>query len=45
MALWWGTGLYDLVDSYFAVERHNRREEALRGVAPAATEPPALIRF
>ncbi len=44
VALWWGTGLYDLVDSVFAAQRHNRRAEAQRAaLAPSAV--PALIRF
>ena len=40
VALWWGTGLYDLVDSVFAVRRANRRGRLLRrppGSGPGLT--------
>jgi hypothetical protein len=46
VALWWGTGLYDLVDSFFAAGRHNRRAELLQGLAAGPDTPPAaLVRF
>jgi len=56
VALWWGSGLYDLIDSVFAAKRHNRRAEGLRALmaspsepslaAPAQPDPPlAMIRF
>jgi hypothetical protein len=45
VALWWGSGLYDLIDSVFAAGRHNHRAEALRALAAAPAEPPAMIRF
>ncbi len=51
VALWWGTGLYDLIDSFFAAGRHNRRAEAMRGLAasavraPGAEPPLAMLRF
>jgi hypothetical protein len=46
VALWWGTGLYDLIDSYFAAERHNRRGQVQRFAPLSPTDPPlALLRF
>jgi hypothetical protein len=36
VALWWGTGLYDLVDSVFAAKRHNLRAAARRALLPPA---------
>ena len=52
VALWWGTGLYDLVDSVFAAGRHNARTAARRARLPAehASQPRqpddlALLRF
>jgi hypothetical protein len=51
VALWWGTGLYDLIDSVFAAKRHNHRAEVMRAMAarplePSRAEPPlAMIRF
>jgi hypothetical protein len=46
VALWWGTGLYDLIDSFFAADRHNRRVQAWRVAPLPATDPPlALVRF
>ena len=47
VAVWWGTGLFDLVDSFFAAGRHNRRAELARGFVsnPLAPGGPALVRF
>ncbi len=45
VALWWGSGLYDLIDSFFAAGRHNHRAEAIRALTAAPAETPAMIRF
>lgn len=41
VALWWGTGLYDLVDSLFVARRANRRE-ALQRALTATPNPSGL---
>lgn len=41
VALWWGTGLYDLVDSFFAARRYDHREE----LKAMADEGVPLLRF
>jgi hypothetical protein len=46
VALWCGTGLYDLVDSFFAAKRHNHRAELWQAVQPMPDSPALpLVRF
>jgi hypothetical protein len=45
VALWWGTGLYDLIDSVFAARRANRRASLLRPSASAPVAGLTLLEF
>jgi hypothetical protein len=45
VALWWGTGVYDLIDSVFAVKRANRRAALSRPPPPVAPAGLTLLEF